>query len=369
MFHRILALVVKEFLAIFRDKRSRLTVVVPPLVQLMVFSYAATYDLERVPYAVYNEDPGAFSRSLTARLDGSPNFRKVAEITREAEIAPLVDGREALLVVHIDRRFSRDILSGEPGRVQVILDGRNSNTAMVALNYVRAIVMAESRELVRTGRAAGFPAVLETRAWYNPNLESRWFIVPGILGVITLLVTLITTALSVAREREQGTFDQLLVTPLRPVEILIGKSIPGCIIGLVEGTACLLVAALWFQVPLRGNLFMLYTGLALFLLSAVGVGLLISSLSVTQQQGLLGVFLFMVPAVILSGFTTPIGNMPVPVQHLTRLNPVRYFMVVLRGVFLEDAPASVFFAQFWPMALIAAATLTLAGWLFRHRIN
>ncbi len=369
MFHRIVALVIKEFLAIFRDKRSRLTVIVPPLVQLFVFSYAATFDLEKVPYAIYNEDPGAFSREFVAHLDGSPNFRKMAEIEREARIAPLVDSRTALVVIHLDSRFSRNILSGRPGKIQVIVDGRNSNTAMVALNYIRAIVTAYSRDLVQAGYGAGFPAVLETRAWYNPNLESRWFIVPGILGVITLLVTLLTTALSVAREREHGTFDQLLVTPLRPVEILIGKSLPGLIIGLAEGTACLFVAVLWFKVPLRGNLFMLYGGLGLFLLSAVGVGLLISSLSVTQQQGLLGVFLFMVPAIILSGFTTPIGNMPVPVQHFTLLNPVRYFMVVLRGVFLENAPPSVFFAQFWPMAVIAATTLTLAGWLFRHRIN
>ena len=343
MIYRIFALVIKEFLAIFRDKRSRLTVIVPPIVQLFVFSYAATYDLERVPYAVYNEDQGSFSREFMAHIEGSPNFRKVADIQREADIAPLVDSRKALVVIHMDRRFSRDVLTGRPGRIQVILDGRNSNTAMVALNYVRAIVMGYSRDLIQSGHGTGFPAVLETRAWYNPNLESRWFIVPGILGVITLLVTLITTALSVAREREHGTFDQLLVTPLRPVEILIGKSIPGFIIGSVEGTACLLVAAFWFKVPLRGSLFMLYGGLSLFLLSAVGVGLLISSLSVTQQQGLLGVFLFMVPAVILSGFTTPIGNMPVPVQHFTLLNPVRYFMVVLRGVFLENAPPAVFF--------------------------
>jgi len=369
MIHRIAALIVKEFLALFRDKRSRLTVVVPPIIQLFVFSYAATYDLEKVPYAVYNEDPGVFSRALTARLEGSPHFNKVAVITRETEIAPLVDARQALLVIHVDRHFSRDILRGRSGRIQVILDGRNSNTAMIALNYIRTVVTAYGDELVRTAGIRGFPAVLETRTWYNPNLESRWFIVPGVLGIITLLVTLITTALSVAREREQGTFDQLLVTPLRPVEILIGKSIPGCVIGLAEGTVCLLAAALWFKVPLRGNLLMLYGGLGLFLLSAVGVGLLISSLSVTQQQGLLGVFLFMVPAVILSGFTTPIGNMPALVQHLTRLNPVRYFMVVLRGVFLEDAPPAVFFAQFWPMALIALATLSLAGWLFRHRID
>jgi ABC-2 type transport system permease protein len=206
------------------------------------------------------------------------------------------------------------------------------------------------------------------RAWFNPNLLSRWFIVPGIVGLLTLVVTMLVTALSVAREREQGTFDQLLVTPLRPVDILIGKALPGFLIGLAEATVIIVVAVLWFEVPLLGNLLTLYAGVILFLFSAIGVGLMISSLSVTQQQGLLGAFLFLVPAIILSGFATPIANMPPLVQELTLINPMRYFMVILRGVFLEGVPLGPLVQQLWPLAAIAAVTLTLAGALFRRRM-
>ena len=212
------------------------------------------------------------------------------------------------------------------------------------------------------------PAQLQVQAWYNANLESRWFIVPGIVGLLTLVVTLVVTALSVAREREAGTFDQLLVTPLRPVEILIGKSVPGILIGLLQGSLIIFIAVQGFGVPLRGDLGALYLGMGLFLLSAVGVGLMISSLAVTQQQGLLGAFLFLVPAVILSGFATPIANMPQVVQWLTYLDPLRYFLVVLRGVFLEGDSYALLMDQYWPMALIALVSLSAAGWLFRHRM-
>ena len=366
---RVLALVKKEFLAIFKDKKSRLTVIVPPLVQLMVFSYAATYDLGEVPYAVFNEDRGTLSRDFIARFEGSPNFKQVAVVERIDEIRDLIDRRQILLAIHIRSDFSKQILSGDTAGVQLALDGRNSNTAMIALNYARAIITDFNRRLISEKGEQSLPAELVVRAWYNQNLVSRWFIVPGILGVMTLLVTMLVTALSVAREREQGTFDQLLVTPLRPLEILMGKSIPGLAIGLFEGSACLVVALVWFEVPFRGHLLFLYAGLFLFLISAVGVGLMISSLAVTQQQGLLGAFLFMVPAVILSGFTTPIENMPAIVQKITLANPLRHFMVVLRGAFLEDAPASVFLNEFWPMALIGLVTLATASWLFRHRVN
>ena len=189
------------------------------------------------------------------------------------------------------------------------------------------------------------------------------------IGLLILVVVMLVTALSVAREREQGTFDQLLVTPLRPVEILLGKALPGVLVGLLEATAIILITVYWFEVPLRGSLAVLYLGIALFLLSAIGVGLMISSFAVTQQQGLLGGFLFLVPAIILSGFATPIANMPSAVQLLTLLNPMRYFMVVLRGIFLEGASLALLLHQLWPLALIGLTTLSLAGWLFRHRMN
>ncbi len=368
MFGRILALVTKEFLALLKDKRSRLVLIVPPLIQLMVFGYAATFDLKNVPFAVYNEDSGAASRELLASFEGSTGFTRVAQLTHESEIAPLIDSKQVMMVVHAGPRFSADLLSGQPAELQVIVDGRNSNTAMLAINNVRVMVNDFNLDWVASHQGSQPPSHIEMRAWFNPNLESRWFFLPGIVGILTLLVTMLVTALSVAREREQGTFDQLLVTPLRPVEILIGKTLPGFLIGLVEASVITLAAVYWFKVPLLGNLFTLYTGIVLFLLSGVGVGLMISSFAATQQQGLLGAFIFMVPAIILSGFATPIRNMPVVVQDITLINPMRYFMQVLRGVFLEGLPFPLLVQQFWPMALIGVVALSIAGWLFRHRM-
>lgn len=368
MLAKILALALKELLALLRDKRSRFVLIGPPIAQILVFGFAATFDLNQAPMAVYDEDGGGPARELIARFAGSRNFKVVGEVDRDAQLAPLIADREVLLVLHIGRNFSADVLRGTGGQVQVILDGRNSNTAMTALNYVRTIVTDFNANWAAGHGQAGPPARLEVRAWYNPNLESRWFIVPGIVGLLTLVVTLVVTALSVAREREAGTFDQLLVSPLRPIEILIGKSIPGLLVGLLQGSLIVLIAVHGFGIPLRGPVGALYLGMALFLLSAVGIGLMISSLSVTQQQGLLGAFLFLVPAVILSGFATPIANMPEAVQLLTYLDPLRYFLVVLRGVFLEGDSYGLLVDQYWPMALIGLVSLSAAGWLFRHRM-
>ena len=227
---RLQALVIKEFLALLKDKRSRMVVLVPPLIQLLVFGYAATFDLNRVPYAVYDEDHGAAARDLAARFAGSPIFRQVAVVAHDDQIAPWVDGKRVLLVLHIGPQFSRELNSGRSGPVQVIIDGRNSNTAAILLNYVNTILAAFNADWEQQTGGPGAQARLETRAWFNPNLLSRWFIVPGIVGLLTLVVTTLVTALSVAREREQGTFDQLLVTPFRPWEILLGKSLPGFLI-------------------------------------------------------------------------------------------------------------------------------------------
>jgi ABC-2 type transport system permease protein len=366
---RIVALAIKELLAILRDKKSRIVLIGPPIAQLLVFGYAATFDLNNIPVAVYNEDRSAPSRELVARLTGSPHFDLVGHLGHDAQIAPLIDNKDALMVLHLGPRFSEYLKRGKTAPVQLIIDGRNSNTAMLALGYMRIILADFNIDWSRQHGRPGPPAVLKIRPWYNENLVSRWFIVPGIVGLLALVITTIVTGLSVAREREAGTFDQLLVTPLRPVEILIGKSIPGIVIGLIEGSFILLVVVFWFEVPLRGSLGALYLGMFLFLLSAVGIGLMISSLAVTQQQGILGAFLFLVPAVILSGFATPIANMPELVQQLTLINPLRYFMVILRGVFLEGDSFGLLLNQYWPMAIIAIVTLSLAGWLFRNRMN
>ncbi|HVA49637.1 MAG TPA: ABC transporter permease [Pirellulales bacterium] len=368
VWQRVFALIIKEFLALLKDPKSRFVIVVPPIIQLLVFGYAATYDLSDIPYAVYNEDTGPDARELLAGFRLSRHFREVARLTHDGQIVPLIDNREALLVVHVGPRFSRDLATGGSSRVQVLVDGRDSNTALLALGYVRSIVHRFNVQWAARHGQAKPPAQLEMRPWFNPNLQSRWFIVPGIVALLTLVVTMLVTSLSVAREREQGTFDQLLVTPYRPAEVLMGKALPGFFIGVAEATLIIATAVFWFEVPLLGSLLTLYTGVALFLVSAIGVGLMISSLAVTQQQGLLGAFLFLVPAIILSGFATPIANMPPLLQRLTLLNPMRYFVVVLRGVFLEGTPFNMLLGEFWPMALIGVVNLAVAGWLFRRRL-
>jgi ABC-2 type transport system permease protein len=364
----IFALARKEFLALLKDKRSRFVIVVPPFVQLLVFSFAASFDLNNVPFAVYNEDRSAASRALVARFEGSPHFNLVQRIDADGGITPTIDRRDVLMVLHINPNFSKQLLLGHTAPVQIIIDGRNSNTALIVLNYARNLVTDFSQDWAREHGWPLPPAIVSARAWFNPNLESRWFIVPGIVGLLTLVVSLLVTALSVAREREAGSFDQLLVTPLRPTAILLGKALPGIIIGIVEASLIIAIAVYGFGVPLRGDLLALYLGLLLFLLSSIGIGLMISSLAATQQQALLGAFLFLVPAVILSGFATPIANMPRAVQLITYLDPLRYFLVVIRGVFLEGSETGALLHQYWPMAIIGFATLSFAAWLFRHRM-
>ncbi|MBI1424214.1 MAG: ABC transporter permease subunit [Gammaproteobacteria bacterium] len=366
---RIVALTIKELLAILKDKRSRILLVVPPILQLFVFGYAASFDLNDIPVAVYNEDKSTASRDLVSRVLGSPHFHLYGNISSDREIAPLIDDQDVLIVLHISPRFSADLAQGRSGQAELIIDGRNSNTALLVQGYMRDIVTDFNLDwAARHGQAAP-PATVKVTSWFNSNRESRWFIVPGIVGMLTLLITMIVTAMSVSREREAGTFDQLLVTPLRPLELLIGKSLPGMLIGTFEGSFILFMAINWFDVPFRGSYGALYLGLFLFILSAVGIGLMISSLAVTQQQGLLGAFLFMVPAVILSGFATPIANMPYVVQLITYVDPLRYFLVILRGTFLEGDSYAVLQPYYWPMAIIAVVTLSFASWLFRHRMN
>lgn len=366
---RIVALAIKELLAVLKDKKSRIVLVVPPILQLLVFGYAATFDLNDIPVAIYNEDRSAPSRELVARVLGSPHFHLVTYVDHDSQITPLIDNKDVLVVLRFTQHFSADLYNGRTAKVQMIIDGRNSNTALLVQGYLRNIVKDFNLDWARRNGQPPPPATVHVRPWFNSNMESRWFIVPGIVGLLSLVITTIVTSLSVAREREAGTFDQLLVTPLRPVEILIGKSFPGVLIGLVEGSFILLMAILWFEVPLRGSLGALYVGMFLFILSGVGIGLMISSLAVTQQQGMLGAFLFLVPAVILSGFATPIANMPYVVQLITYIDPLRYFLIILRGVFLEGDSYEILLHYYWPMAIIALVTLSFAGWLFRHRMT
>jgi ABC-2 type transport system permease protein len=366
---RILALTRKELLAVLKDKRSRLSLLIPPVVQALIFGYAATYDLNHVTYAALDQDHSAASRQLLAALDGSGVFERVADLQRASDIATYIDARRAVLVVQIDQNFERQLLSGRGADLQVIADGRNSNTAGTAIGYVGSVVEQFNSAWGGDHGWTPPPVQLVSRAWYNPNLETRWFMIPGMIGTLTLIQTMMLTAMSVAREREQGTFDQLLVTPFRPYEIMAGKALPSMLVGTIQATGVLLVAQLWFRIPFAGSYLTLYAGLMLFLLAAVGIGLLLSSVAATMQQAMLYSMLLIMPFSLLSGLTTPLSSMPDWLQYLTAINPLRYAIDITRRVYLEGAGLNLLLPDLWPLAVLAALSLSGASWMFRHRMQ
>jgi ABC-2 type transport system permease protein len=366
---RIIALTRKELLAVLKDRRSRMSLLVPAVVQGLVFGYAATYDLNHVPYAVLDQDRSAASRQLLAGLDGSGVFERVADLHSVRDIRTYIDERRVLLVVQIKQDFERKLQQGQATDVQVIADGRNSNTAATASSYVTAVV-GTFNDKWRADHGLP-PQVLTStdRAWYNPNLETRWNMIPGLIGTLAMLQTLMLTAMSVAREREQGTFDQLLVTPFRPFEIMAGKAMPSMLVGITQATAVFLVAQLWFRIPFAGSILTLYSGLVMFLLAAIGIGLLLSAVAATMQQAMLFSLLFIMPFSLLSGLTTPVSNMPSVLQYFTAINPLLYAIDIARRVYLEGVGLSLLTHDLWPLALIAAVTLSGAAWMFGHRIT
>jgi ABC-2 type transport system permease protein len=366
---RIFALTRKELLAVLKDPRGRFTLFIPPIIQCLIYGYVATYDLTDVPYAVIDQDRSDASRQLLAKLDGTGVFHRVADFHRAEDVKKFIDERKVVLVIQIDQNFERRLLTGQTADVQVISDGRNSNTAGTALIYVGTIIESFNADW-RSSHGQSAPALRTTvRAWYNPNLITRWHMIPSLLGTLTLLQTMLLTAMSVAREREQGTFDQLLVMPFRPYEIMAGKALPSVLIGIVMATNILLVAQLWFKIPFVGSFWTLYVGLILFLLSSVGVGLLLSAVAKTMQQAMLYSFLFMMPFALLSGLATPLENMPGGLQMITLINPLRYAIEIAQRVYLEGVGIVNLLPELWPLAAIALVTLSAAAWLFRNRLT
>lgn len=366
---RIFALMVKEFVMILKDPKSRFVIIGPPIIQFIVFGYAATYDLKNVRYAVFDESHSVYSRELLSRVDGSGIFRRTGSLLDDRQIARVIDDEDARLVIHIGPQFARHLQNGAPATVQVIADGRNPNVALIALGYFGTIVEKFNQDLLSHGilTRAGPGVQLVDRAWFNGNLSSRWFIVSALGGIISMVVVMILTSLSVAREREFGTFDQLLVAPFNPGEILVGKSLPGMVFGLMDALIFAAGAVYWFGVPFRGTITALVLVLLSFIVTIVGVGLLVSSLSMTMQQGLLGSFVFIMPSVTLSGLATPIANMPHWLQMADLVNPMRYIIIALREIFLEGAGLAMVWPEIWPLLIMASVTLPLAAWLFRHR--
>lgn len=367
MISRIRALIIKELLAILRDRKSRMILIVPPLMQLFIFAFAATQEVKNQTLAVLNLDRGAAARSLEQDFTAAATFSQILRLQRASEIPEVINRQQAIAVLSIPQDFSRNLERGQPATISFLLDGRKTNAAQIVQGYASRIVNAFQKRQQRPGQPAGI--TLEARNWFNPNLDFKWFTVPSLVCILTTVIGLVVTGLSVAREREMGTFEQLLVSPLHPLEILAGKALPALLVAMLEGGLIVTVAVFLLQIPLHGSLALLFGAMAVFLLAIIGVGLFVSSLSMTQQQAVLGSFLFLVPAVILSGFASPVENMPHWLQTISYGNPLRYFMTLVRGIFLKDIPAEVVWSLTWPMAIIATITLSLAAWLFRKRME
>jgi ABC-2 type transport system permease protein len=376
MFHRVRFLFIKELIQALRDKRMRITLIIPPIFQLIVFGYAANLDVKHVRTAVRDLDQSVDSRDLIGRFGSSRYFDIVAFPQTPEAVKDLIDRGQVLLSMEIPSDFSKKLKKGDTATVQIVVDGTDSNAALLALGYAGQILSTYStavlvKRLNQAG-AVGFEeagVAIESRAWFNPNLESRLFYVPAVIALVAFLIPIILTAQAVVREREIGTLEQIMVTPIRSWELVVGKTAPFAMLGVLDMIGIALIGVFWFGVPLNGNPLVLFLGAVLFLISSVSVGLFISTISSTQQQAQIATFFFTLPAVNLSGFAFPIESMPEWVQILTYANPLRYFLVVIRGVFLKGIGLDVLWPQMVALALLGGTMILLSSLRFRKRLK
>jgi ABC-2 type transport system permease protein len=377
MLGRLKQMLIKEFIQVFRDKRTRFILIGPPIIQMLVFGYAATYDIRHVPTVVLDLDHSQESRELISLFTSSPYFDVQRQLTNSRQLGDLIERGDTTVGLEIDAGFAQKLRKGETAPLQVIVDATNSNTALIASGYITQIALgfAKSYQLDRIGRIApqlieAMPMVeLEPRPWYNPGLSSRWFFVPGVVGSLTLVLVVTLTAFAVVREREIGTLEQIMVTPIRPAEFILGKTLPFFLIGIFDVSLIAAVGTFWFQIPFRGHIPVLLTGSILFIVCMLGVGLLISTVSSTQQQAMVTAFFFIMPAIAFSGFGFPISTMPQWMQYLTYLVPLRYFLVVLRGTYLKGAGTEILWPQMAAMAGLGASLLTIAILRFHKALD
>ncbi len=359
---RTLGMVGKEFRQIFRDPRMVRVILLAPILQLIVFGYAVSTDIWKVKTAVVDHDRTAASRGLVDALTASGYFRVREYSDRSSDLVAALDRGSAVVGLEIPAGFARDLADGQAS-IQLLLDGTNSNTASVAQSYAERIVL----DFGQRSLPSGVPQVIELRerAWYNPDLGSRNYNVPAVIGALMLLVSLQLTSLAVVREREIGTLEQLRVSPLAPAELIAGKTIPFGIIGLMDMAVVTTLALAWFGVPFRGSLLLLLAASVLYLLSGLGVGLLISTISRTQQEAFMVSFLVFMPAILLSGFMFPVTSMPVAFQWLTLLNPVRHYIEIVRNIFLKGAGLSVLWSRYLALFLLGTGLLWFSSTRFR----
>jgi len=363
MLRRLLALIRKELQIVLGNPMGRGMLILPVVLQVILFPFAATMEVKHATLAVYNQDAGPASVELIQRLGRTAAFDTIKLVHSGPELREVMEAQEALLAVAIPADFSRRLLARETAPLQAVLDGRRSNSSQIASAYVTQVVSAYAQE-------RGAPAVtaLAVRNVYNPNLNSMWHVLPSLVAIITTIGCLFVTALSVAREREEGTFDQLLVSPLTPIYIMIGKAVPGILIALVQGLFIAGAAAWGFRVPFTGSPVVLVAGILCYGMALAGIGLFISSICMTQQQAFFGVFTFMSPAILLSGYVGPIENMPLLLRGLAWINPLTHTILIVKGVFLKGFGFAQAWPHLWPLLAIALCTLSAALAMFRRHI-
>jgi ABC-2 type transport system permease protein len=371
---RIANLVWKEFLIVSRDPKARLMLIGPPIIQLIIFSFATTLEVKNLPVMIVNLDYGVHGYELSERIMAARVFEKARFYRDERDVDRALDLGEILFAVTIPEDFSKRILRGEGAKVRVIHDGRKSNAAQIADGYLGEIAAVYSLDLqgIDGGYGGGDDNAYNSegfivRNFFNPNLDHVWTTIPSLTAILTLIMTLSISALSLAREKELGTFEELLVTPHKPYEILIGKFIPAMMVGTMEALFIHAMGRALFGAPFRGSFLLLLVSIILFSYGIVGFGLLISVLARTQQQAILGSFIFIVPAVALSGFAAPVDNMPLWLQKAVFLNPLKHGIFILKGIFLKDLSAADLLRGAWPLAFIGTLTLLSAAWIFMRR--
>ena len=377
MFGRLKQMLIKEFIQVFRDKRTRFILIGPPIIQMMVFGYAANYEIRHVPTVVLDLDHSQESRELVSRFTSSPYFDVQRQLTDSRQLGDLIERGDATVGLEIDAGFAQKLRSGQTAPLQVIVDATNSNTALIASGYISQIAQGFAAQYQRDRINRIAPQLIEVmpqvelapRPWYNPDLSSRWFFVPGIIGSLTLVLVITLTAFAVVREREIGTLEQMMVTPIRPAEFILGKTLPFFLIGIFDVTLIAVVGSLWFQVPFRGHVSVLALGAVLFILCMLGVGLLISTISATQQQAMVTSFFFIMPAITFSGFGFPISTMPHWMQLFSYVIPLRYFLIVIRGTYLKGVGMDILWPQMAAMAGLGVALLTVSILRFHKALD
>jgi len=375
MWQRLRYIIKKEFIQAVRDPRLRIFILLPPIVQLLTYGYAINFDYRQIPMAVWDEAKTVESREFIRRFSQNDYFRLTANIDSQQELEDLIDRREIVFALHLPHDFSEKLRGGGRTAVQLILDGTDSNTALITSRYANTIIFdyaveiltARLNRLGRGGQGSG-PLFLEDRTWFNPNRISSISFVPGVVAMVVMLVSLQLTALAVVREKEIGTLEQLLVSPIRPLELLLGKTIPFVIISLLDVVLVTVIAIVWFEVPFRGNPLVLLLATLLFLFCTVGGGLLISTISSTQQQAMMVSVFFFMPAILLSGLVFPIHNMPWLAQLFTYINPLSYFIVVVQDIFLKGVGLEVLWPELSAMAILGLLLLSLSVLRFHRRL-